>query len=140
MSAAGGTVRTGCRHEGWWPEYRCWHHPIPLVGLCIEHALERLRWEWRPGPFTFRLDLSNINRPYVQVDDDRPRRWASIEFGNGNSDPVASIYFRWRKDPDDAVSTRDASQPATIIESNGTDTPSTPRRVLWTAQSGRADG
>lgn len=57
-----------------------------------------MRWqrEGRDHWVTWTADLSNINRPYLMVDDDRQLagrlpRWASFQYGNGNSDPVLSL-------------------------------------------------
>jgi hypothetical protein len=37
------------------------------------------------------VDLANLNRPYVQVDEER--KWAEVAYGNGNSDPVLSVAW-----------------------------------------------
>lgn len=51
-----------------------------------------LTWEWKPTSWLhLSVDLTMLNLPRVMVDECRPRRWWSLSFGNGNSDPVWSI-------------------------------------------------
>lgn len=86
-----------CRHRHPWDErYRCPRRGP--FGVCIEHRLERMRWEWRCGTVDVSLDLSNINRPYLLIDNEqRPPSFVSFGFGNGNSDPAFTVTWN-RKD------------------------------------------
>jgi hypothetical protein len=67
-----------------------------VCGRCLTHWLDELRWEWEWQSWSARLDLSNINRPYVQVDEQRPITWVALSYGNGNSDPVCSVEWNRR--------------------------------------------
>jgi len=39
-----------------------------------------------------------LNLPRVMVDECRPRRWWSLSWGNGNSDPVWSIDIEFGRE------------------------------------------
>jgi hypothetical protein len=73
----------------WAPGYRCHHRAI--FGYCVEHWLDRWRWEWKGKHWHAELDLSNLNRPYLVIDESRPIEFIALSYGNGNSDPVWSI-------------------------------------------------
>lgn len=62
-----------------------------MFGRCVNHWLEQWRYEHQGTRVSATLDLSNINRPYLMVDDSRPVEWVALSFGNGNSDPVWSV-------------------------------------------------
>jgi hypothetical protein len=64
-----------------------------LFGLCVEHHLERLRWKWKTRRFYVEVDLGNINRPYIQIDEDRPISYVAFSYGNGYSDPVLTLQW-----------------------------------------------
>lgn len=86
----------------WNEHYECPKRTV--TGTCIAHRLERLRWERRGRNrwLTVGVDLSNLNRPYVMIDECRPPRFASIQYGNGNSDPVVDVTLQV---PDDVTKT-----------------------------------
>jgi hypothetical protein len=97
-----------CRHrDSWGSRQQCWNRAWPIIGLCTDHTLDRCRWEWRAGPFSLLVDLSNINRPYLSIDEDWPRHYAGIEYGNHNSDPAFTLM--WNR-PHEA--TRGPQEPA----------------------------
>lgn len=90
-----------CRHRlSWNPSWRCRNRGLPRY--CIEHLLDRFRWEWRWGNFRLVVDLSNLNRLILLVDRDRwpgqRPRWWSLDFGNSGCDPAFSIGWERRDD------------------------------------------
>lgn len=80
-----------CRHGGW------------LFGFCTEHALDQLCCDFTLGRLSVSIDVGNVNRPYLQIDDDgdSPSWWA-VSFGNGNSDPVLGINWNRKVRPVDS--------------------------------------
>lgn len=77
----------------WNPSYRC---PKRTLGrLCLEHRLERLRWEHQSRRLFVSLNLGNMNRPSLHVDGER--EWVSLSWGNGNSDPVWVVEWHRRR-------------------------------------------
>lgn len=82
-----------CGHRlPWNPDHRCGRAGW-VVGLCVEHALEWFRFD-HDGKWThITVDLGMVNRPYVMVDEDRPRRWVALSWGNVGSDPVWSVII-----------------------------------------------
>jgi hypothetical protein len=83
-------------------ELCCWRPSVPVVGLCVNHAIEgalawaRFEWSWRT--FQANLDLTNINRLHLSIDEDRPVQYVSLSWGNAYSDPVWSIGWQRRRD------------------------------------------
>lgn len=88
-----------CRHIYRWktgyPDNRCANATI--TGVCVEHRLERYRWEHSGRRLYVTLDLSNINRPYLSIDESRPRTYVSLSWGNRNSDPVFMVELKLRR-------------------------------------------
>lgn len=72
---------------------RCWHRGW-VFGLCVEHALERVRFSHHGRHHYVVFDASNLNRPYIQIDQDRPISYIELSWGNGNSDPAFSIGWQ----------------------------------------------
>lgn len=87
-----------CRQRySWNPRYQC--HRRPVFGFCVEHWLDRCRWNWAGRWAYVTLDLSNMNRPYVQVDEDRPIEYVAVCYGAGNSDPVLMVELHRKRTP-----------------------------------------
>lgn len=73
------------------PDFRCWRRTI--TGLCLDHRLERVRFERIVGSFRIELILGNLPRPRIIIDDERPIKWVAFDIGDGSSDPVFSIAW-----------------------------------------------
>lgn len=72
--------------------WRCYSR-AKIGGKCVKHFLDHCRWEWAAGPLRVSIDLSAFNRLAVHVDEDRPRQWVALDFGNDGSDPAVSIVL-----------------------------------------------
>lgn len=59
-------------------------------------------WEWQGKHWRVDSDLSEVPRPYVMVDDERPRRWIAFCFGVPGHDSIIGIELRRRDLGDDA--------------------------------------
>lgn len=75
------------------PDHRCYRRG--LFGRCVTHHLARCRWEWQSAHFYFSIDLSNMNRPQLNVDEERPIGYVSFDFISDGCDPVVS--FGWQR-------------------------------------------
>lgn len=84
------------RDSHWRADHRCFKRGI-VLGVCIDHLLERCRWDLRLGFLRLSVDLSMINRPRLHWDECRPISWVSLDYGNGNSDPAFSVG--WERPP-----------------------------------------
>lgn len=70
----------------------------------MRKSWNRWGWEWRRGRFGIDVSLDLINRPSLSWDwIDGDRIWLGLNYGNGNSDPVLSLFVdelrapRWFK-------------------------------------------
>lgn len=93
------TVR--CQQKTFKGDLMCWRPPIPLVRLCVMHAVEqalnwfRFEWRWRHGYAS--VDLSNINRLRLSIDECRPIRYVELSWGAHGCDPVWAVGWQRRE-------------------------------------------